>query len=80
MKAVKPGGYSPAPEQDLRSESDHERRFPFLFGTQYYRAPTPEPEFWRADLRAIRDPGFNEVKYLVQWRWSHRAPDRLFFR
>jgi beta-galactosidase len=54
-------------------------RFPFLFGAQYYRAPTPEPECWEADFRAMRDLGFNQVKYFVQWRWSHRAPERFFF-
>jgi len=54
-------------------------RFPFLFGTEYYRAPTPEPDCWEMDFRNMRDLGFNVVKYLVQWRWSHRAPDRFYF-
>jgi beta-galactosidase len=54
-------------------------RFPFIFGAQYYRAPTPEPECWETDFRAMRDLGFNEVKYFVQWRWSHRAVDRFYF-
>jgi len=52
-------------------------RFPFLFGAQYYRAPTPEPECWPTDFQAMRDLGFNQVKYFLQWRWSHRAPDRF---
>ncbi len=56
-----------------------EARFPFLFGTQYYRAPTPEPECWDPDFRNLQALGFNAVKYFVQWRWSHRAPDRFFF-
>ena len=54
-------------------------RFPFLFGAQYYRAPTPEPECWETDLQAIRRLGFNAVKFFVQWRWSHRSPDRFYF-
>ena len=54
-------------------------RFPFIFGSQYYRAPTPEPEFWDADFRNMREMGFNETKLFVQWRWSHRAPDRYYF-
>jgi beta-galactosidase len=54
-------------------------RFPFLFGSQYYRAPTPEPECWEGDFANLRALGFNAVKYFVQWRWSHRAPDRFVF-
>ena len=54
-------------------------RFPFIFGSQYYRAPTPEPACWEMDFRAMRDMGFNAVKYFVQWRWSHRSPERFYF-
>jgi len=54
-------------------------RFPFIFGAQYYRAPTPEPECWEADFYSMQELGFNEVKFFVQWRWSHRAPDRFYF-
>ena len=54
-------------------------QLPFLFGAQYYRAPTPAPDCWDGDLRRMRDLGCNAVKFWVQWRWSHRAPDRFFF-
>ena len=54
-------------------------RFPFLFGTQYYRAPTPEPACWETDFCGMRDLGFNAVKFFVQWRWSHRASNRFVF-
>lgn len=50
---------------------------PFLFGAQYYRAPTPEKECWAEDLAKMKDLGFNQVKYWVQWRWSHRAPEQF---
>lgn len=53
--------------------------YPFIFGTQYYRAPTPEPECWRNDLRKIKELGFNSVKYFVQWRWSHRGNNLFYF-
>lgn len=53
--------------------------YPFIFGAQYYRAPTPEPECWESDLRRMRELGFNHIKFWVQWRWSHRAPDRFVF-
>ena len=44
----------------------------FIYGTQYYRAPTPAPENWDGDLAAIKAKGFDTVKYWVQWRWSER--------
>jgi beta-galactosidase len=50
------------------------QHIPFIFGAQYYRAPTPEPGCWEQDLRRMAELGFNAVKYWVQWRWSHRAP------
>ncbi|MEE4194255.1 MAG: beta-galactosidase, partial [Anaerolineae bacterium] len=62
----------------MRTSADSQR-FPFLFGAQYYRAPTPEPYCWEADLKKMRYLGFNTVKYWVQWRWSHRQPDSFFF-
>jgi len=52
---------------------------PFLWGAQYYRAPTPEPDCWEADLRRMRALGMNAVKLWVQWRWSHRRPDAFDF-
>jgi beta-galactosidase len=61
------------------SSSININRFPFIFGTQYYRAPTPELECWEIDFHNIRDLGFNAVKFFVQWRWSHRTPERFFF-
>ena len=52
---------------------------PFLFGSQYYRAPTPESECWEVDLCKMHQLGMNSVKFWVQWRWSHRLNDRFFF-
>ena len=46
----------------------------FLFGAQYYRAPTPGPECWEQDLTRMRELGFSSAKFWVQWRWSHRSP------
>ena len=51
----------------------------FIFGTQYYRAPTPEPENWEADLRSMKENGFKHVKFWVQWRWSHREENEFYF-
>lgn len=52
--------------------------YPFLYGAEYYRAPTPTPEFWRDDLQRMADSGFNAVKFFVQWRWVHRRPETFF--
>ncbi len=51
----------------------------FPFGSQYYRAPSPPPEDWDRDLKAMADLGFNSVKYWVQWRWNHPEEERFDF-
>lgn len=53
--------------------------FPFVYGAQYYRAPTPEREYWARDLEQMKLLGFNTVKYWVQWRWSERRPGVYFW-
>ncbi len=53
--------------------------FPFIYGAQYYRAPTPDIRFWEHDLCRMAENGFNHVKYWAQWRYSHRAPDAYVF-
>jgi beta-galactosidase len=53
--------------------------FPFLYGAQYYRDPTPERRYWAEDLRLMAVSGFNAVKFWAQWRWAHREPERLQF-
>jgi len=53
--------------------------FPFIFGAQYYRAPTPESAYWGPDLQKMNQLGFTDVKFWVQWRWSHRTNDNYFF-
>jgi beta-galactosidase len=55
------------------------RDYPFIFGTQYYRAPTPEPECWEQDFAHMRELGLTDVKLWVQWRWSQREPDTFIF-
>ena len=49
------------------------------FGSQYYRAPTPTPDKWEADLRQLRDAGFNTIKILAQWRWNNPREDVFDF-
>jgi beta-galactosidase len=49
------------------------------FGTQYYRAPSPAPEAWEADLANIARLGLNTVKFWVQWRWNNPEEGRYMF-
>ena len=49
------------------------------YGAQYYRAPTPLPEDWEKDLKAIRNHGFNTVKLWAQWGWNMPAEDTFDF-
>lgn len=51
-----------------------EQSFPFVYGAQYYRAPTPSSDFWERDFEHMKNLGFNTVKFWVQWRWSERTP------
>ena len=53
--------------------------YPFIFGAQYYRAPTPSSACWDRDLKHISDLGFTDVKFWVQWRWSHRGRNSFYF-
>jgi hypothetical protein len=55
------------------------RSLPFLWGAQYYRAPTPDETCWEGDLQKMRDMNFNSVKFWVQWRGSHMEAGRYNF-
>lgn len=67
-----------APEKD-KNIGETQKAYPFIFGAQYYRAPTPEPDLWENDLKRMHDLGFTDVKFWVQWRWSHLSGDRFVF-
>lgn len=49
------------------------------FGAQYFRSPTPLPESWEADLKNIRQHGFNTIKIWAQWRSNHPQKDVIDF-
>ncbi|MDD6209213.1 MAG: beta-galactosidase [Bacteroidales bacterium] len=53
--------------------------YPFIFGAQYYRAPTPEPECWETDMKKMAEMGFTDIKFWVQWRWSNRTDGSYYF-
>ncbi|TFH00504.1 MAG: hypothetical protein E4H13_07325 [Calditrichales bacterium] len=51
----------------------------FLFGSQYYRAPSPHSEDWEKDISKMAELGFNTIKYWVQWRWNNPAENTFDF-
>ncbi len=57
----------------------HTEKAPFIWGVQYHRAPTPDKKHWENDLSNIRKLGFTDIKYWVQWRWSHRDENSFYF-
>lgn len=48
-------------------------------GTQYYRAPFPESEYWERDFKKIRESGFNTVQLWVSWGWVEANPDKFIW-
>jgi beta-galactosidase len=51
----------------------------FLFGSQYYRAPSPHKVDWDRDLAKMAELGFNTVKFWVQWRWNNPQENIYYF-
>lgn len=51
----------------------------FLFGTQYYFAPTPERTEWAKDIKEIARIGFNTIKIWAQWRLNNPGEGKYNF-
>ena len=52
---------------------------PFPVGTEYYRPPTPTPEFWDGDFRRISAAGMSIVRVWYSWNWVETLPNRYEF-
>ena len=58
----------------------------FVYGTQYYRAPTPLPEEWENDISRFDTLALDYFQIRSQWRWNEPTEgiydfddiDRLF--
>ncbi len=50
-----------------------------MYGTQYYRAPTPLPEEWEPDLRNMASAGIDTIQLRVQWRKNEPREDEYYF-
>ncbi|MCD6220529.1 beta-galactosidase [Candidatus Calescamantes bacterium] len=51
----------------------------FIYGTQYYRAPTPMPEEWEMDIPMIKEMGFNIIQLRPQWRWHEKIKGKFYW-
>ena len=51
----------------------------FVYGTQYYRAPTPLPTEWEDDLQNMGDAGLDTIQLRVQWRWNELVEGKYRF-
>ena len=51
----------------------------FVYGTQYYRAPTPLPDEWDVDLRNMTGAGLETIQLRIQWRWNEPIEGRYVF-
>ena len=50
-----------------------------LLATQYYRPPFPRRDYWRDDLREIRDAGLDAVYLWATWAWIEPEPGRYVY-
>lgn len=48
-------------------------------GVQYYRAPFPEMEYWKEDIKNIRNAGLNTLQLWVLWGWVESVPGKFDF-
>ena len=48
-------------------------------GVQYYRAPFPEMEYWKEDIKNIRKAGLNTLQLWVLWGWVESTPGKFDF-
>jgi len=51
----------------------------FLYGTQYYRAPTPLPSEWEGDMQALTDNNIETLQLRLNWRQNEPREDEYVF-
>ncbi|MBE7036878.1 MAG: hypothetical protein E7403_06270 [Ruminococcaceae bacterium] len=50
-----------------------------IYGTQYYRAPTPLESEWEPDIIKMGELGIEAMQIRVQWRQNERGEDNYYF-
>ena len=57
-----------------------QEKIPFVvFGSQYYRPPTPPVEEWEDDFKRLKELNFNTIKIWAQWRWVERKEEKYLY-
>ena len=51
----------------------------FLYGTQYYRAPTPLPTEWEGDMQALTANNIETLQLRLNWRQNEPREDEYVF-
>ena len=51
----------------------------FVYGTQYYRAPTPLPKDWETDIQKMEAAGIDTIQLRVQWRKNEPRENEYYF-
>ncbi len=47
---------------------------PFPVGVEYYRAPTPKPDYWDKDFARLSAAGFRVIRSFTYWNWMEPRP------
>ena len=50
-----------------------------IYGTQYYRAPTPLPDEWEGDIQSMGSLGIDAFQIRIQWRQNEKREDEYYF-
>lgn len=50
-----------------------------MYGTQYYRSPTPLPSEWEQDIIRMDELNIDTFQIRVQWRQNERGEDNYWF-
>jgi beta-galactosidase len=48
-------------------------------GTQYYRPPFPNAQYWEDDIKRMADAGLNTLQLWVVWAWVESKPGEFCF-
>ena len=50
-----------------------------IYGTQYYRSPTPLPNEWEDDIPRLADYSLGTLQIRINWRWNERREGEYDF-
>ncbi|MBR7132633.1 MAG: beta-galactosidase [Clostridia bacterium] len=50
-----------------------------VYGTQYYRSPTPLPDEWEGDIAKMEEFGMDAFQIRINWRWNEKRENEYDF-